>query len=288
MKKLLITFSIISLIISQLQAQNSRNSSQEAVIKAMLVQETKDSYALKFDEIGKAFIQSPQTFRAWNDRTGYDAQMGWQTIEASNKKDFGAKPREINPENENFTFRFYGDDACLVTYDQYLYGKEQKPSKEIRMLEKVDSKWKIAALVALWDYSPNKYEEDRIKKVIQTETDGYHTGNVKLMVAQYSDKMNNECQRMDLVALGGKPFAKGQDLVKIQDVLSENLKPTGMTSTNSDYEVRMSGTMAWVTYSQETTKPNSDLRPIKNREVRVLERIDGNWKIVFIGGVDVK
>ena len=83
--------------------------------------------------------------------------------------------------------------------------------------------------------------------------------------AQYADKTNNEYQRIDLVALTGKFYAKGQYLTKLQDALKDNIKLTGMITSNSDHEIRMSSGMAWVTFSQITTKADTMIN--KKREM---------------------
>lgn len=252
---------------------------EEENIKNFLRQETIDAYALKTNEVANAFIQKPSTFRLWNIRTGYDTQFGWEAIEASNKKDFGAKPRIMNPENENFNFKFYGNNTAIVTYDQYLYGKNQKPSKELRILEKTDDKWKIAGLVALTDYSHNAFEDGLIKKTIETETKAYHEGNTELLMGQWAD--NEYIERQDKsLKVAGSTFFKGKDLTAFSDQFLKNHKPTGLTTKMSDYAAHMSGAQAWATFLQETINPDGTSR--KTRELRILERIGGSWKIVLM------
>lgn len=258
--------------------------SEEETIKNFLRQETINAYALKTNEVANAFIQNPTTFRLWNIRTGYDTQFGWEAIDASNKKDFGAKPRVMNPENENFTFKFYGNNTAIVTYDQYLYGKNQKPSKELRILEKTADGWKIAGLVALTDYSHNAFEDANIKKTIETETKAYHEGNIELLRSQWAENEYIERQQQNLKA-AGSAFLKGKDLNAFSDQYLKTHKPTGLTTKMSDYAAHMSGAQAWATFTQETIKP--DGTSTKTRELRILERIGGTWKIVLTSIQDI-
>ena len=259
-------------------------AAEENLIKDFLTQETKDAYALKHNEVAAAFIQKPSTFRLWNIRTGYDTQFGWEAIEASNKKDFGAKPRIMNPENENFTYKFYGNNTALVTYDQYLYGKNQKPSKELRILEKTTDGWKIAGLVALTDYSHNAFEDGNIRKTIETETKAYHEGNIELLRSQWAENEYIERQQQNLKA-AGSAFFKGKDLTAFSDEYLKTHKPTGFSTKMSDYAAHMSGAQAWATFTQETIKP--DGTSSKTRELRILERIGGAWKIVLMSIQDI-
>ncbi|MEO1588080.1 MAG: hypothetical protein AAFS00_12385, partial [Bacteroidota bacterium] len=54
---------------------------------------------------------------------------------------------------DNFTYRYYGEGA-YVTFDQYLGDKALvQPSKEVRVLEKVNGEWKIICVAAFGDYS---------------------------------------------------------------------------------------------------------------------------------------
>ncbi|WP_147276937.1 hypothetical protein [Runella aurantiaca] len=199
----------------------AQTTAEEEGIKTLLLQETKNAYAVDVQEYNKNWVKAPHTYRAWNSRTGYDVKQGWDAIEKERLAAFKvAKAREINPILENMVFKFYSNEACFVTYDQYLYGKESKPTKEVRVLEKHDNAWKIAAVVALTDYSQNKFEEGLVRKSIDAE------------------------QSAALI---------------------------------SDYEVHIAGITAWATFFDTA---NTEA---KVRQVRILERSNGAWKIVFAG-----
>jgi hypothetical protein len=278
MKKTLFTISV-ALTFAAGYAQTAAD--QEA-IKTLLVQETKNAYAVNEQEYNKNWIKAPHTYRAWNSRTGYDVKQGWEAIEKERLAAFKtSKPREVNPITENFVFKFYGSDACFVTYDQYMYGKENKPSKEVRMMEKENGAWKIAALVALWDYSQTKFEEDLVRKTIETETKSYHAADTKTMLAQWSDKPYNEHQTAVLTSMIGTPYATGKSFEQLKTFLQSNLKPSNTTSAISDYNVHIAGSTAWATFTQVDTQDGKITA--QTRQVRILERIGGAWKIVFVG-----
>lgn len=260
------------------------NAAEEELIKNQLRQETIDVYAGK--DVAGSFIDSPKTFRGWNTRTGYSVKFGVADIKKENDATFGYRPRNINPVNENFTFKYYGPEAVLITYDQYLYGKEQAPSKEMRMLEKVNGKWKIAGLMALWDYSDNAFEKGNVRKTIETETNAYHAGDVEAMNKQWAYNTNYvERQQEYLKKIKAPAYMKGDALRAFGEEFKKAHKPTGQTYKISDYEAHVGTTNAWVTYTQEVFNADGKLAN-KTRELRVLERIDG-WKIVMMSNVEL-
>ena len=275
---------IITLLFTTFSFAGFSQNQDEENIKKMLAQETKDAYAAK--DVNGFFLDSPKTFRAWNTRTGYSAKFGYAEIKKENDATFGTRPREMNPINENFTFKFYSKDACVVMYDQYLYGKEnQIPSKELRILEKQNGQWKIAGLVALWDYSGNAFEQANVRKTIEAETNAFHAGDADLLNKQWANVNYVERQAEYFKPIAGTKYLKGENLRKFGEAFSKNMKPTGQTFKISDYEAHVGSTSAWATYSQEVF--NADGKSFsKTRETRILERTDG-WKIVMMSFVEL-
>lgn len=257
---------------------------EEEIIKTKLRQETIDVYAGK--DVTSSFIDSPKTFRGWNTRTGYSVKFGVTDIKKENDVTFGYRPREMNPINENFTFKFYTPNVALVIYDQYLYGKPQIPSKEMRMLEKVNGTWKIAGLLALWDYSDNAFEKGNVRKTIEAETNAYHAGDVEAMNKQWAYNASYvERQQEYFKKMGVPVYLKGDALRAFGEQFKKVHKPTGQTYKISDYEAHVGTTNAWVTYTQETFNADGKVAN-KTREMRILERVDG-WKIVAMSNVEL-
>jgi hypothetical protein len=262
----------------------ANNQAEEESLKKMLGQETIDVYAGK--DVSGDFIDSPKTFRGWNTRTGYSVKFGVADIRKENDATFGYRPREMKPINENFIFKYYGNNAVMVTYDQYLYGKEQAPSKEMRMLEKVNGNWKIAGLLALWDYSDNAFEKGNVRKTIEAETNAYHAGDVDGINKQWAYNANYvERQQAYLKTIGMPVSLKGDALRAFVEQFKKAHKPTGQTYKISDYEAHVGTTNAWATYTQEVYNADGKVAN-KTREMRILERVDG-WKIVAMSNVEM-
>ena len=256
-------------------ASFAQTAADEATIKECVIQSTKDAYALRQAEHDSRYADTKSAFIASNNRSGYQIFSGATSLSSV----FGSKSREVNPRLENVTFKFYGPNAAFVTYDQYLY---EKPSKEVRMMEKQNGQWKVGSSVSLWDYNQNKFEEDAVRKTLETETRAFHEANSDLLRAQWSTKPYTERQHTNLEATLGTPYVKGDKLTAFADAYMKTLKPSGNTTRISDYDVHISGAMAWATFTQETLDKAGAVL-YKQREIRVLERETTGWKIVFLG-----
>jgi hypothetical protein len=129
-------------------------------------------------------------------------------------------------------------------------------------------------------------DEIAVRKTIETETRAYHEANHALLMAQWSDKPYIERQQANLQPTGA-PFLKGDNLRAFGDSYIKTMKPTGNTVRMSDYDVHISGPMAWATYTQDTVDGTGKVQD-KQREIRILERDTAGWKIVFLGFQEMK
>ena len=257
---------------------------EEEKIKNMLRQETIEAFAGK--DIDKYFVASPSTFRVWNIRSGaHETDYGLADMKARSAKYFTAA-RNMNPDNDKHAFQWLGNDAVVVSYDQYLYGRTSPPSKEVRILKRANGEWKITGLMAFTNYTGHKFEQDNVRKTIEAETNAYHAGDVDLMEKQWAFKADYvERQQEYLKKVGATGFLKGAALRTFSEQFKKAHKPTGFTYKISDYEAHVGTTNAWVTYSQETSDATGKLVQ-KSREMRILERVDG-WKIVAMSNVEI-
>ncbi len=144
-------------------AQNAPNEDRTAdktAIMATIQNETNCFYARNYDCWKENYVHSDHVFQGWSNNDGtFDTKVGWEKVNAKiekyikeNKAPVGAH-RKV--ERRNMQYKFYGDMACYMTWDQYQEDKEGKKyfhSHEIRIMEKHDSKWKIACVAAFWDY----------------------------------------------------------------------------------------------------------------------------------------
>jgi hypothetical protein len=136
------------------EAREQSKADEEAITRVLLA-ETDRFFARDFEGWASTFVQVPGATQAWNNADGtYVHRLGWETI--------GARIREFMKNNptpdrtplhrENFMFRHYGN-AAFVTFDKYMGDrKTAKPVREIRVVERVGSDWKIVCVAAFIDH----------------------------------------------------------------------------------------------------------------------------------------
>ena len=156
-----------------------------------------------------------------------------------------------------------------------------------RYLEKINNEWKLVGSVVTPMPTIKTDDEMAIKKVIEAETQAYLDGDGKKLLNYWADKKTNESASQSLIPYLGQPYAKGESMEKLQTVVLPNLKKQYIKIEREDFEIRINKDMAWATYTQKGIDP--DGKVIKtDRETRILERIGGEWKIVYVGEQGVK
>jgi hypothetical protein len=146
--------------------------------------------------------------------------------------------------------------------------------------------WKLASSHHSDIFPEKNLDEAAIKQVIEAETQAYLDGDGKKLLSFWADKKSNEHASQFLVAIIGQPFAKGESMDKLRNLVLPNLKKQDFTIERSDFEVRINKNMAWATYTQKAIANGKVLQT--DRETRILERINGEWKLVYVGEQGVK
>jgi hypothetical protein len=124
-------------------------------------------------------------------------------------------------------------------------------------------------------------EEVAVRQVIDAETKAYHEANLTAWRTSWATTPYIERQDEKLRKMANTPYLKGQTLQKAYEEFAKNHKPTGLTTVVSDYESHVAGNMAWATYTQEDKKADGSVGQ-KQRSLRILEKINGQWKIVML------
>jgi ketosteroid isomerase-like protein len=124
-------------------------------------------------------------------------------------------------------------------------------------------------------------DDAAIRQVIDAETKAYHEANLAVWTSNWATTPYIERQDEKLRKLANTPYLKGQALQKGYEEFAKTHKPTGLSSTVSDYESHIKGNLAWVTFTQEDKKADGSVS-LKQRSLRILEKINGQWKIVMI------
>ncbi len=129
-------------------------------------------------------------------------------------------------------------------------------------------------------------EEAAIWAVIRTETDGYFEGNPTKQLSTWAGKASDEYQSAAIIPFVKASYAAGPTLDQMKKLLFQmNTKPTKADIQMTEKQVSLNGNMAWVTYSQNVMVDGKKYQ--KARQTRILEKINGAWKLAFIGQLDI-
>jgi hypothetical protein len=123
-----------------------------------------------------------------------------------------------------------------------------------------------------------KEEEAAIIKMMEADTKAFLAGDVAGLKNTWA--FTPYTRGMAVSADGQKAYGgSGDEMSK----WVESVKPTTATFANSNYNIRINGNMAWATYDQKITQ--QDKSSVVSHEVRCLEKINGNWRIVVVASL---
>lgn len=130
----------------------------------------------------------------------------------------------------------------------------------------------LAVLPAL--VSTQTTDELDIKKVCESETKTWLSGDLKSYV---------ECWQVQPYSFVIVTLEDGTLISLTADQLSNpdpKVMGGGGTFENSQYNIRINGNSAWATYDEVKTSAKGE--QMRSKELRLLEKIDGKWKIVSL------
>ncbi|MGN7782873.1 hypothetical protein ACTJIJ_00040 [Niabella sp. 22666] len=146
---------------------------EKDAILAIIEKETASFFARDYNAWKSTYAQTDYAFQAWSNKDGtFDASVGWNGIDNTVGKYINDNPEPQSSshpivERKNIKYKFYGPDACYLTWDQFNSNKEGDNfhhSKEVRVMEKENGQWKIVCVAAFWDYV-NPIAADRLKDI---------------------------------------------------------------------------------------------------------------------------
>ena len=128
-------------------------------------------------------------------------------------------------------------------------------------------------------------EEKAIKEVIVAESQAFWAKDYQAWADQWIHE--------DYVRIlgwwkgGGVYVREGWEEIspEIKSLMERNPEPNPQNEINKNYNIRISKNMAWVTFDQygsDTGELEMDM-PGKAPNTRILERVDGEWKIAYVG-----
>ena len=128
-------------------------------------------------------------------------------------------------------------------------------------------------------------EEEAVKKVIIAETEAFWDKDFQ--------KLSNCWAQEEYVRVvgwwehGGISVRKGWSVIgaRMHKQITEHPEKNHQNVTRENFNVRVSGNMAWATFDQygtDTGEKAMDM-PGLSYETRILEKHNGQWKIVYVG-----
>lgn len=144
--KIFCFFTLLTLTLS-VEAQKP-NKDVEA-IKALIQQETKAFFEIDHDAWADSWAHTPYAFWSFADTTDVNSFSGWAQIEKGFAEYFRtSKPSTAKIDREwlGLDVKIYGNGA-YVRFNQHVKDDTTRPPQaEIRVLEKINGKWKIVCV----------------------------------------------------------------------------------------------------------------------------------------------
>ena len=288
-------FLLVALLyVTTVKAQNA----EAEAIKKVIIDETTAWANLDTTAYFAAFADNELTQGAWNKRNlGYAVFNGFATLQKSKREDLKNNFKSFylpNVERDNWLIKVLSPEWAWVNFTQKTktIRAETYTSYETRLMHKEGGKWKINVVNALWDYKnvvmpAVNPDEEEIKKLMVDETNYF----VERDFDKWAEGIVHEPYIIWTVTNGGEPgdvlTFRGWDSLKtfMSDFLGK-LPPaftTAMKKTTvirDKWQIQIRGNTAFVSFNQHTENVEKQTKS-DITETRVLERINGAWKIAM-------
>lgn len=134
---------------------------KQAILKT-IEGETESFYKRDYEAWKENFVQKDYVFQAWTNPDGsFEAKVGWNEVDKRTGAYIKSNPVETGKSNHpwverrNMVIKFFSENLAYLVWDQYNSDRESKTfqlSKDQRIMEKINGKWKIANVSSYWDY----------------------------------------------------------------------------------------------------------------------------------------
>ncbi|WP_255039755.1 nuclear transport factor 2 family protein [Lacihabitans soyangensis] len=262
-------------------------NSEEAAIKKVIEGQTQASYDRDLEKSLSYWANVPNASYVL---TSLNANLtGFEQIKNTYTYFMKANPTpdksKIEASYKSITIK---GNTAFVKHEEAFTNEKGNTTKQNchRYLEKINTEWKLVGSVVTPMPTIKTDDEVAIKKVIEAETQSYLDGHPEKITDYWSRKPSDEFQSQQIVAWIGQPYAKAETLNKLNEAAKNLVKKKDIKIEREDFEIRINKDMAWATYTQKAIANGTVAQTI--RETRILERIGGEWKIVYVGEQGVK
>lgn len=158
--KSVIVLSMLMLITSTLFAQNSK---EITAIKSVIEKETLSFFNVNQKEWEDSWNKVPYAYWSYSDSTGTSYIEGWENISknfsdyfktqvSSRPIDVAHQSAKVNIERKWHDIRVYGTGAYVHYTQRVIDNVDRDETSQIRVLEKVNGKWKVICVGAIATY----------------------------------------------------------------------------------------------------------------------------------------
>jgi hypothetical protein len=265
-------------------------ATEEAAIKKLLVDERKAFHAGDKEGMEKMWKTDSKSFVRLS---GDDGGFFHLDNEGVKKAIAGFKPNDLSAGNITDSKVYMYGNYAVADMDMTVTLKNGSSFNRKTMvhLEKDAGTWKVLGHDVHDLHIDKKADEAAIKAVIEKETQAFHDRDAAGRIAcianvPYAVMLvhHGVAASNNGVAYVTNEKTNAPEMIKTQ---TEGMgKPNGSTFKNENYVVTIKGGTAFVSYTEVTTA--ADGTKGYGHAVRNLERIDGLWKLTYIGGVVYK
>jgi hypothetical protein len=265
-------------------------ASDEAAVKKVLVDERNAFYAGDKEALAKTWKIGPTTFINASYTSGSQFYRNPEAVQKS-ITDFKRSESVVGTITSS-KIKVFGNNAIadLEVTANYKNGTEAK-EHNIVLLEKEADAWKVSGYSVHGVPKDKKEDSAAIVKIIEKETQSWHNRDAEGRIACIA----NVPYAVMLVYHGNMATNNGvayvtNEKTNAPEAMKTQMagmgKPNGTTFKNDNYVVTIKGGAAFVSYDETTTAADGTKQYA--HAVRNLERIDGLWKLTYIGGVFYK
>ncbi len=137
-------------------------AAEKAAIMKTIEEETACYFKRDYDCWKETYAQTEYAFQAWNNPDStFEAKVGWKEIDEKSGQYIKTSPKpeggSVYPkvERRNMVVKFFGENVAYLIWDQYNFDAKSNKyyhSKDTRIMEKIDGKWRIVNVSAFWDF----------------------------------------------------------------------------------------------------------------------------------------
>ena len=261
---------------------------EEAAVKKVLVDERKAFYAGDKEALAKTWKIGPTTFINASYPSGNQFYRNPEAVQKS-IVDFKRSESVVGTITSS-KIKVYGNNAIadLEVTANYKNGTEAK-EHNIALLEKEGEVWKVVGYSVHGIPKDVKEEEAAIKKVIEKETQTWLDRDAESMTSCFANveyALQLVYHGTNLEATNGIAYRTNEKKnapEQLKAFVASMGKSDGSTFKNDNYVVRVSGASAFAYFDQTTTSTTGEKQHFY--ETRYLEKVNGEWKIVYVGAV---